>query len=328
MIFAIKIDVDTERGTRIGVPNLIALLQELKIPATFLLSLGPDNTGRAIKRIFRPGFLKKVNRTSVISTYGLRTLLNGVLWPGPHIGKRHEAIMHRISEIGFEVGIHAYDHQRWQDGVIKMSQEQIAAEFTKARDEFWRIFGVAAKTAGAPGWQANEKTLAIYDEASLNYASDCRGVYPFFPRIGNRIFHTLQVPTTLPTLDELLGRPEFSLDILTTHYLSLLQAEHPNVMTVHAELEGMKYLTWFHKFLSELKRYKNNTDCNDDDIGRAPSNSNNMSGGIQFKTLHSIAQDYLQRQKQSQKNQIQIPVCDLVQGKVDGRSGAIALQSG
>src|SRR5580698_5975056 len=90
---AIKIDVDTDRGTRIGVPNMLKLFQELQIPATFLFSLGPDNTGRAIKRIFRPGFLKKVSRSGVVSTYGLRTLLNGVLLPGPHIGKRNSAIM-------------------------------------------------------------------------------------------------------------------------------------------------------------------------------------------------------------------------------------------
>ena len=51
-IIAIKIDVDTERGTRLGVPNLLKLLKNLAIPATFLFSLGPDNTGRAIRRIF------------------------------------------------------------------------------------------------------------------------------------------------------------------------------------------------------------------------------------------------------------------------------------
>src|SRR5947209_2851660 len=90
---AIKIDVDTDRGTRIGVSNLLKLFSELKIPATFLFSLGPDNTGRAIKRIFRPGFLKKVSRSSVVSMYGLRTLLNGTLLPAPHIGKRNKQIM-------------------------------------------------------------------------------------------------------------------------------------------------------------------------------------------------------------------------------------------
>ena len=82
-LLAIKIDVDTDRGTRIGVPNLLDLFDEFNIKTTFLFSLGPDNTGRAIKRIFRPGFLTKVSRTSVVSTYGLRTLLNGILLPGP-----------------------------------------------------------------------------------------------------------------------------------------------------------------------------------------------------------------------------------------------------
>ena len=54
MQLALKIDVDTERGTRLGIPELLAVLGKYAIPATFLLSLGPDNTGRAIRRIFRP----------------------------------------------------------------------------------------------------------------------------------------------------------------------------------------------------------------------------------------------------------------------------------
>ena len=133
---AVKIDVDTDRGTRIGVPNLLKLFAALNIPATFLFSLGPDNTGRAIKRIFRPGFLKKVSRSSVIRMYGLRTLMNGVLWPGPHIGKRHEAILRAAHQAGHEVGIHCHDHIRWQDGLMKMTPAEVHTELQKARTEF------------------------------------------------------------------------------------------------------------------------------------------------------------------------------------------------
>ena len=85
---ALKIDVDTLRGTREGVPRLQALLQRVGAGATFLFSLGPDHTGRAILRVFRPGFLSKVARTSVVEHYGVRTLLYGSLLPGPDIGKR------------------------------------------------------------------------------------------------------------------------------------------------------------------------------------------------------------------------------------------------
>ena len=83
MLLALKIDVDTLRGTREGVPNLVELLRRHQAGATFLFSLGPDHTGRAIRRVFRPGFLRKVSRTSVLEHYGLRTLMYGTLLPGP-----------------------------------------------------------------------------------------------------------------------------------------------------------------------------------------------------------------------------------------------------
>lgn len=295
-ILAIKIDVDTDRGTRIGVPNLLALFSELQIPATFLFSLGPDNTGKAIKRVFRPGFLKKVSRSNVVSMYGLRTLLNGTLLPPPHIGRRNEAVIYDTFKAGHEVGIHCYDHIRWQDGLAKMTREDVFAEFAKALFEFQRIFNFPAKTAGAAGWQANALSLAAYDDAKLTYASDARGAYPFFPRIRETIFKTLQIPTNLPTLDELLGRPEYPFDGLKDFYLHRMSANIPNVFTIHAEIEGMKYLSWFKEFLKEAKAHQ-----------------------INFVKVEDIANQVLTQAEQ-------IPICELVQDCVDGRSGTLAVQ--
>src|SRR5215212_6186191 len=151
---ALKVDVDTDRGTREGVPNLVADFREFGVPACFLFSLGPDQTGRAITRVFRPGFFKKVSRTSVVEIYGVRTLLNGTLLPAPHIGRRNAHIMQAVRGAGFEVGIHCYNHYRWQDYLERMSLDEIAAEFEAARVEFRRIFGIDAHTAGAAGWQS------------------------------------------------------------------------------------------------------------------------------------------------------------------------------
>jgi peptidoglycan/xylan/chitin deacetylase (PgdA/CDA1 family) len=296
MHLAIKVDVDTDRGTRIGVPHLIALFDEFALKATFLFSLGPDNTGRAIKRIFRPGFLSKVSRTSVLSTYGIRTLLNGVFLPGPHIGKRNEHVMRLARDHGHEVGIHCYDHIRWQDGLMSMSRTAVYEEFRKAKCEFERIFGVPARTAGSAGWQANSFSLAAYDAAGLLYASDSRGTHAFFPRMNNTVFRTLQIPTTLPTLDELLGRPEFPEERIIDHYVSLLQHDKLNVLTIHAEIEGMKKSTLFRTFLERLRKNK-----------------------IQVEKLDAWARDF-------QKNPCSVPVCDLYQGTVDGRSGTLSVQ--
>ena len=56
-----------------------------------------------------------------------------------------------------------------------------------------------------------------------------------------------------PTLDELLGRPEYPEERLVEHYLSLLRTDRPNILTIHAELEGMKYLALFRNFLEQAK---------------------------------------------------------------------------
>lgn len=297
LLLSIKVDVDTDRGTRIGVPNLVALFDEFAVTATFLFALGPDNTGRAIKRIFRPGFLSKVSRTSVVSTYGIRTLLNGVLLPGPHVGRRNEGVMRMTRDKGHEAGVHCYDHIRWQDGLATMKRDEVFIEFGKARTEFERIFGTPAKTAGSAGWQANGFSLAAYDKADLLYASDCRGAHPFYPRVKGVVYKTLQIPTTLPTLDELLGRPEYPESRIAGHYVSLLRQNKLNVLTIHAELEGMRHLSFFRAFLDGLKNHP-----------------------VKIARLDDVARDLL-------RDPGSIPVCDLVAGTVDGRSGTLSVQS-
>src|SRR3954453_22601441 len=129
---ALKVDVDTDRGTREGVPNLVADCREFAAPAGFLFSPGADQTGRAITRVFRPGFFQKVSRTSVVEIYGVRTLLNGTLLPAPHIGQRNAHILRAVREAGFEVGIHCYNHYHWQDYLATMSLDEVAAEFEAA----------------------------------------------------------------------------------------------------------------------------------------------------------------------------------------------------
>jgi peptidoglycan/xylan/chitin deacetylase (PgdA/CDA1 family) len=291
---ALKIDVDTDRGTREGVPALVADCREFGVPACFLFSLGPDQTGRAITRIFRPGFFQKVSRTSVVSLYGVRTLLNGTLLPAPHIGRRNAGVMRAVRDAGFEVGIHAYNHYRWQDHVRTMSLAAVRAEFGAARTEFRRIFGHDAATAGAAGWQSTAHSREAYDEAELVYASDTRGGPPFFPRIGERIFRTLEIPTTLPTLDELMGRPEFPDRALVPHLIAGLRTDRLNVFTLHAELEGMGRRGVFRELLATAHE-----------------------AGVKFVRMDAEARRLLADRES-------IPVRGQIMTTVDGRSGQVA----
>jgi undecaprenyl phosphate-alpha-L-ara4FN deformylase len=293
---ALKVDVDTDRGTRIGVPALAADCIGFGIPACFLFSLGPDQTGRAVSRVLRPGFFSKVSRTSVVEIYGLRTLLNGTLLPSPHIGRRNARAMAAVRDAGFEVGIHCYSHYHWQDHLDRMDAAEVAEEFGRARAEFSRIFGTGAATAGAAGWQSNSRSREAYDEADLLYSSDTRGRGPFFPRIGGRVFRTLEIPSTLPTLDELMGRPEFPDPSIPGHLLSLLRPDALNVFTLHAEIEGMGRRPLFRAFLEGCRE-----------------------AGVEFVRLDEAARAIL-------SDRGSVPVCEQVMATIDGRSGLVASQ--
>ena len=251
---ALKIDVDTFRGTREGVPRLIEMLKRHDAGATFLFSLGPDHTGRAIRRALRPGFMQKVGRTSVVSHYGVRTLLYGTLLPGPDIGRRCAADMRRVRDAGFEVGIHSWDHVKWQDGVGTADAGWTDLQMALATGRFREVFGAAPEVHGAAGWQMNVHAYRRTQSLGFRYASDTRGTHPFIPVIRAEIVACPQFPTTLPTLDELIGLDGVTVGNVAGKLLERTAADRrDHVFTLHAELEGMKLSPTFESLLEGWK---------------------------------------------------------------------------
>lgn len=259
MQLALKIDVDTLRGTREGVPALVDALKRAKADATFLFSLGPDHTGRALRRVFRRGmfdFAAKVSRTSVLEHYGLRTLLYGTLLPGPDIGRRAGDVMRSVRDAGYEVGVHCFDHTTWQDFVTRRGEAWTRDQMLRAVHRFREVFGVKPQVHGAAGWQMNEAALELEEEMGFLYASDTRGQAPFVPLLfppapqPQRRSACPQLPTTLPTLDELIGVNGITAD--NVHEALLERTRVPRasqVFTLHAELEGMKLLPVFRRLI-------------------------------------------------------------------------------
>jgi undecaprenyl phosphate-alpha-L-ara4FN deformylase len=252
---ALKIDVDTYRGTREGVPRLVEVLQRHGAGATFLFALGPDHTGRAIRRALRPGFVNKVSRTSVVEHYGIQTLLYGTLLPGPDIGRKCADILRKVRDAGFETGIHTWDHVRWQDGVCRADAEWTKREMERAQERYTEIFGEPARTHGAAGWQMNAHAWRLTQRMGFDYCSDSRGTHPFVPIYHAEIIACPQLPTTLPTFDELIGLDGITSGNVAAHVLGTT-AEPPasgHVYTLHAELEGMKLMPAFEQLLAGWK---------------------------------------------------------------------------
>ena len=298
MRIALKIDVDTRRGMDEGVPRLLDTLARAGIRATFFVTMGPDNSGRAALRVFRrKGFAGKMVRTNALRMYGLRTALSGTLLPSRPVGSGRPDLMKAIVAAGHEAGVHGWDHVFWHDRILDMEAGAAAAELRKAAEAFTAAVGRPADCASAPGWVVSAGVLAEEERMGLRYAADVRGVVPFLPRSGGRVFPVPQVPTTLPTLDEMLGREGITEGNFAERLLDLaVKGGGDQVFTLHAEAEGMSFHAGF------------------DDLPRRMKD-----GGVAAVPCGAILEGI---------DRAALPVHEVLVGEVEGRAGPISVQGG
>jgi len=294
-VVALKVDVNTYTGTRDGVPKLIAILDSFGIRATFFFSMGPDNSGKAIHRIFtRKGFLRKILHGRAHYACGIKTLLYGTLLPAPPIAASFPAILLQTAKSGHEVGIHSWDHVKWHDLLPWLPKPVTAMELGRASSLFESIFGRRTRATAAPGWTVSPDSLEVQDAMGLAYCSDSRGTHPFYPVMADRTFQTLQMPTTWPTMDEILGENGITTTTINSHYLSLL-VPGLNVHTIQAEVEGGLLADIFADLLQRL-----------------------LAAGTRFVTLAAAVEEFGSA----------APACTVEMGALPGRVGNVALQRG
>lgn len=293
---ALKVDCDTYEGTKNGLPNLIALFKEFGLRATFFFTLGPDTSGRAVFRVFtQKGFLKKMLRSNAAALYGPKTMMYGTLLPSPRIGERLAEEIRSVEKAGHEVGVHGWDHIRWHDRLGRMTREEIERDYNAAHLAFEKIFGHKAHSSAAPGWHATPTSKVVQDKYRLLYTSDTRGGEPFFPDIPGLNLNTLEIPSTLPTWDEMLGLPEFKNETdFLNYYRSLIHGTE--VHSIHTEVEATAKLDLFRK---QLKLWKDD--------------------GVQFITLEQLARERLAYLPA-------IPRRTLVRTEIPNRGGLVTSQ--
>lgn len=291
---ALRIDVDTLRGTSRGVPTLCNILADHGIKGTFYFSVGPDNMGRHLWRLLKPAFLWKMLRTNAAGLYGPEIILMGTAWPGIKIGKHCASQIADCAASGHEIGFHAWDHHYTQAHLMDMDSVAIHRELDRGLATLEKIVGNGKVTSSAaPGWRANDLWLKIKSEYPFKYNSDCRGYAPFYPVVAGEKLDQLQIPVTLPTYDEVLGRNGVDDSNYNDYQISLLKKDTLNVLTIHAEAEGGRCAKQFAEYLCHVQK-----------------------AGFKFVTLEEAAQEY----------SASADVGKITLGAFPGREGTLALQ--
>ena len=242
--------------------------------------------------VTRKGFLKKMLRSGALSMYPARTMLYGTLLPAPMIGRRLAAVIRSVGDAGHEVGVHGWDHIRWHDRCVRMTEEETLREYGAAHREFERIFGRRARASAAPGWQVSAASLIVQDRFGLRYASNTRLGAPFFPVATGHRFVALEIPTTMPTWDETYNAPELqSTDAFISYYRNAVRGTE--VHSIHTEVEATALLPLFGQQLEAWR-----------------------ADGVSFVTMEEIAAEALARPER-------IPCRNIVRITLPGRAGEV-----
>jgi len=212
------------------------------------------------------------------------------------IGERCAVEIRSVAEAGHETGVHAWDHVGWHDRLDAMTDEKIREQIALAHAAYERIFGRSAQASAAAGWTVNARSLAFEAERGLRFTSNTRLGRPFFPLIDGNPSRTLEIPTTLPTLDELIGVDGLTAHDVADRVLELSRNPPPSghVFTLHAELEGMKLAGALERLLEGWQAL-----------------------GYALVPLRALAESL---------DVTALPRCRVVDGEIPGRSGRLALQ--
>lgn len=224
MRLSFRVEVKSIRGALKGVPALLKLFEEYNVKATFLLSLGPDYTSTPLKYLLPWTLLTK--------------------FPVSRIGSRASDSLKKIADAGHEVGVAPFFSEEWRRCAAFADESYTKTSFEQSVQEFKQVMGFEPQLFGATGWQVNPYLLVQEEAYGLRFASDTRGKTVFLPLLQGLNSTCVQIPTTLPTIEEILASDSMNIDNVHEYLFAESQRVLPTgeVFSLDAEHDGCEYL--------------------------------------------------------------------------------------
>ena len=296
MKIAIRIDVDNLRPALVGVPRLAEVLQAQTAGASFLFNVGPDRSGRHTERLLRRAMPAYCWRTRGIRNYGFGAYFYGTLLPAPDIGARAATTIRSLHDAGFETGVRSYEHLDWRMSAASRDADWAERLMKLACSRYQEIVGEPARLHAAAGWQMSRHSYRLTQRLEFAYSSDTRGTHPFIPVYQAEVISCPQLPTTLPTMDELVATPGCERTQLVPRLLAMTEpsALWGHVFSANAAFEGLKLLAEFEELLRGWREQ-----------------------GHEIVSLRDYMLSFDTRE---------LPYHDVVTGSIPGRPGTVAMQ--
>ncbi|WP_135607108.1 deacylase [Solemya velesiana gill symbiont] len=202
---------------------MLKLFEQHGVKASFQLSLGPDYSSHPLK---------------ILPWY----LLSCV--PAAKIGEQAKEQLKSILQESHEIGIGPFLPASWRRNAAYADEVFTRNDLMQSLEAFQHLFDSPPSFFGAVDWQVNPHLLKLEEELGFNHACDVRGKMAFLPSLQDVSSGCIQIPTTLPTINELLANPSVNEHNVHEFLFAVSQRVLPNgeVFCVNAEQEGIERL--------------------------------------------------------------------------------------
>jgi undecaprenyl phosphate-alpha-L-ara4FN deformylase len=167
-IFTLRVDLESDKGIKLGLPKLLDLLKEYNLKASFYLVMGGESNIFELLR-YRAPLKSSMERT--INLWSTKEKLRMVLIPKDFV-KENIEVLKRIIKEGHELGLHGWKHREWTRGLDSID---INKKVLNAKTKYENIFRREPISFASPGFNTNEKVLKILNKEEIKFISDFEG---------------------------------------------------------------------------------------------------------------------------------------------------------
>jgi hypothetical protein len=220
------------------------LFSEFQVRASFFFPLGLDCPGRYPSRAW-------ASRAYL----PWQDLLRGGILPARDFGSESRRLFELARKDGHDVGLVGVSPFAWAEKMAIADSDWVGSQFAAIDTAVEEWCPNDRGGLASMGWQVHPALIEGLVPERAAYSSVCRGKMPFYPVLQGKRSAIPEIPTTLPTVQELLLCPEVTLqnvhEYLYAESCHVLPAGH--VFTLFADREGIAGITLMEKLLTMWK---------------------------------------------------------------------------
>lgn len=252
MVFSLRIDVESDKGIKEGLPRILDLLKRYNIKASFYLTMGGESN--LFELLF---YRKKLGGERNIKVFSFSEKLRMALFPRDFV-KKNKGVLRRILKEGHELGIHGWKHRRWSRSLERIN---VGSDINKAKIKYEKIFNKKPESFCSPAFRINNKVIYELNRQGFRIISDLDGDKPF--KIKNT--EITNVPITVkgknntPIIEYMVSIGKSDKEIL--EYLKKeIKHKKYSIMYVHDLYECIQKINLLDNLFSWIKNNKIKTD--------------------------------------------------------------------